>query len=300
MLLRLLAAGTATSFRALGARRFRRSLGGAEITGYTLGPLGGEPWLMLHGLGSTALSWAQVARSLRGTCRIVVPELTELGGTRVDGGALGIGASAAALAQLVESEFGGRPVSIAGISLGGWMAVRLALARPDLVSRLVLVVAGGYRDQDWEGIRRLVTLRTSADVDRLYRALFFRVPWPMRFARRGFLEAFSSPAVTAVLATTREEDVFQDADLARIVCPAAVVWAEHDGLFPIAVGRRMAAALPNSTFYNIPRCGHAAHWERPGALVAAIRDFRSQAPDPRAIERRDRHGEARIHGVPGM
>ena len=33
---------------------------------------------------------------------------------------------------------------------GGWIAVRLALARPDLVARLLLVVPGGYRDQDWE------------------------------------------------------------------------------------------------------------------------------------------------------
>lgn len=300
MLLQLLAAGTAASFRALGGRRFRRTIGTTDLTGYTLGPEPGEAWLMLHGLGSTALSWARVGRSLRGSCRMVLPELTELGGSRVEGGALGIGPSVATLAQLIEAEFGGRPVSIAGISLGGWMAVRLALSRPDLVSRLVLVVAGGYRDQDWEAIQRLVTLRTNADVDRLYRALFFRVPWAMRLARRGFLQAFSSPAVTAVLTTTREEDVFGDHDLARITCPAAVVWAEHDGLFPLAVGRRIAAALPNSTFYDIPRCGHAAHWERPAALIEAIRDFRSRHPDPRATERRHLRGEARIHGVPGV
>jgi pimeloyl-ACP methyl ester carboxylesterase len=300
VLLRLLGAGTAASFALLGGRSFRRSLDGADLTGYALGPEHGEPWLMLHGLGSTALSWAQVARSMRADCRMVLPELTELGGTRVRGGAIGLGDSVAILAHLIEDEFGGRPVAVAGISLGGWMAVRLALARPDLVSRLVLVVAGGYRDQDWELIQRLVTLRTNADVDRLYRALFFRVPWTMRLARRGFLDAFSSPAVTAVLTTTREEDVFGDQELARIACPTAVVWAEHDGLFPLAVGRRMAAALPASSFYNIPRCGHAAHWEQPRALVAALRDFRSRCPDPRATARRNAHGEARIHGLPGV
>lgn len=300
MLLQLLAAGTAASFRALGGRRFQHQIADAEFTGYTLGPADGEPWLMLHGLGSTALSWAQVARPLRGSCRLLVPELTQMGGTRVDGGALGIGASTAALAHLIEREFGGHPVTVAGISLGGWMAVRLALSRPDLVSRLVLVVAGGYRDQDWDAVRDLVTLRTKADVDRLYRALFFRVPWPMRLARHGFLEAFSSPAVTAVLASTGEEDAFTDDDLTRITCPAAVVWAEQDGLFPLAVGRRIAAALPNSTSYDIPRCGHAAHWERPAALIDAIRDFRCRHQDPRATERRHLRGEARIHGLPGV
>ena len=87
---------------------------------------------------------------LRRSCRMVVPELSALGGTKCPGDGLGVAASGEILQELMEREFGSRPVTLLGLSLGGWMAVRLALAHPERVSRLVLVDAGGYRDQDWE------------------------------------------------------------------------------------------------------------------------------------------------------
>ncbi|MGH9362772.1 MAG: alpha/beta fold hydrolase, partial [Thermoanaerobaculia bacterium] len=180
------------------------------------------------------------------------------------------------VARLIEAEFGRRPVTVAGLSLGGWMAVRLALARPELVARLVLIDAGGYREQDWEKIQYLVTVRDLPGVDRLYRALFVRVPWAFRHGRQGFLRAYTSPSVRTILEQTREEDTYDDQDLARIDVPAAVVWGEHDGIFPLATGRAMAAALPQARLQVLPGCGHGVHWECPRALVEAIQEFRRE------------------------
>ena len=82
--------------------------------------------------GVGRLSWLPVLSALRRDCRLVVPEAcSALGGTQAPGGGLSIRQGAAAMAQLIEAEFGGRPVTLCGLSLGGWMAVRLALARPD-------------------------------------------------------------------------------------------------------------------------------------------------------------------------
>ena len=67
------------------------------------------------------------------------------------------------------------------------MSVRLALERPDLVERLVLVDAGGYRDQDWGRIQELTDVANLSDVDRLYKALFHRTPLIFEMSRRGFL-----------------------------------------------------------------------------------------------------------------
>ena len=60
---------------------------------YAIGPADGEPWLVLHGLGSIAASWSPVMRRLRRSCRLLVPELSALGGTRCDGDGLGIPAA---------------------------------------------------------------------------------------------------------------------------------------------------------------------------------------------------------------
>ena len=117
---------------------------------YVIGPEDGEPWVLLHGLGSVAATWSPVMRGLRRSCRMLVPELSALGGTRCPGDGLGIQPAVEILQKLLDRELGSRPVTLLGLSLGGWMAVRLALRHPERVSRLVLVDAGGYRDQDWD------------------------------------------------------------------------------------------------------------------------------------------------------
>ena len=243
---------------------------------WDLGPRDGEPWLLVHGLGSLAVSWDPVLRALRRDCRLLVPELSALGGTRAPEGGLTIPQGAEALARLLDAELGGRPATVAGLSLGGWIAVRLALARPDLVGRLLLVDSGGYRDQDWNEVLRLVSVEDLAGVDRLYRAMFRRTPWIMRRSRRAFLEAYTSPGVMRILQETREEDTFGDADLLRLTMPTALIWGEHDGLFTLETGRAMAAAIPGATLEVLPDCGHAGQLECPRRLVEAVQRFRER------------------------
>ena len=165
-------------------------------------------------------------------------------------------------------------MTLLGLSLGGWMAVRHALSHPERISRLVLVDAGGYRDQDWERIQSLVEVRDLAGVDRLYRALFFKAPWVMRLSKATFLKVYTSPAVTNVLAELSETDTFDDADLGSLRMPAALIWAEQDGLFTVETGRAMAAAIPRPAWRSSVDCGHAIHMERPRALTAALQRFR--------------------------
>jgi pimeloyl-ACP methyl ester carboxylesterase len=279
VLLRLFALWTNLVLRALGGRRRRLEVGGASVAYWTVGRSGGEPWLLLHGLGSTALSWSPLLLALRRECRLVVVELSELGGTRsASGGGLAIREGTEVAKALLDHEFPGRRVTLAGISLGGWIAVRTALERPARLERLVLVDAGGFRDQDWGRIQELVTVRTLADVDRFYRALFVRPPLAFRFSRRGFLEAFRSPAVVDVLGAIVEADAFDARDLGRIAVPTALVWGEQDGLFTLEVARAIERAIPGARLYSIREAGHGVHWEKPRELVAAVLDFRRAAP----------------------
>src|SRR5689334_3670077 len=177
MLLRLYAQATRLSLRLMGAKRKVLEDGPVSLVYYILGPADGEPWVLLHGLGAVAATWLPVMRALSGDCRVLVPELSLLGGTRGPRAGLGVLQGAWRVARLIEKELRGRSANVAGISLGGWTAVRLALRRPDLVSRLVLIDAGGYRDQDWDEVEALVRVKDLEGVDRLYKALFGHVPW---------------------------------------------------------------------------------------------------------------------------
>ena len=274
MLARLFTFATVLILRLLGARRRRLQMGSSSLVYYAIGPKDGEPWVLLHGLGSIAAGWAPVIRALRRSCRLLVPELSALGGTECPGGGLGMRDGVEILTALIQKEFGDRPITLAGLSLGGWMAVRLALAHPERISRLVLIDAGGYHDQDWDRIQSLVTIDDLAGVDRLYRALFVRVPWLMRVSRAAFLNAYISPGVRHVLAGLTEADTFGDADLARLRMPTTLIWGEGDGLFSLETAKAMAAALPRARLDVLPGCGHALHLECPRTLIQALQRFR--------------------------
>lgn len=271
------------ALRLAGGRPVRHAMGDAEVLCWRFGPEGGEPWLMLHGLGSSALAWRPVVpRLVRAGCRVAAPELSDLGGSRLPHGGLAVADGVAAAAALIEREFGGGPATVAGNSLGGWVAVRLALTRPELVSRLVLVDAGGYREQDWNRIQELVTVTEPGDVEPLYRALFQRVPLPLRgVGRRAFFRAYSSPEVQGINARIAEPDAYDDRDLATLDLPAALIWGENDGIFRLEAAERMAAALPRARLYRLAGAGHAVQWERPRELADAIDDFRgTSSPAP--------------------
>jgi pimeloyl-ACP methyl ester carboxylesterase len=292
MLLRLYVVATALYLMLTGARRHRLQEGEVSLVYYRVGRRArrqgsqspdrraapAEPWLLLHGLGSVAATWGQVLRALAPDCELIVPELSALGGTRSPLGALAPAEAAPLLARLIEQVYDGRPVTVAGLSMGAWMAVRLALSRPDLVGRLVLIDAAGYRNQDWERIDRLVRVRDLGGVDRLYQALFHKTPWLMRLSRAGFLRAYTSPSVVNLLDALSEPDTYRRRDLARLGMPMALVWGEHDGLFTLEVARAMAAAVPRSRLYVLPACGHAVHIECPAALIGALQQVRRDLP----------------------
>jgi 2-hydroxy-6-oxonona-2,4-dienedioate hydrolase len=269
---------TEAAFRLRGARRERLQVGEWSVALWRLGRRGGDPWVLLHGLAATAAAWAPIVWRLRVSPRgshreIVLPELSSLGGTRGPRAGLAVANGVEVLAALIERLFGRRAATVGGLSLGGWIATRLALAHPALVARLVLVNAAGYRDQDWERVAALVTVASAADAARLQDALFARVSWPLRLARGGFLAVYNHPAAQDVIASLSERDAFDAADLARIRVPAAVLWGGEDRLFPLEVGRRIARDLPASRFYPLGGAGHVATWERPRDVLAALEDF---------------------------
>lgn len=274
MLLRLFLLWTRLVLRFLGASRKRYQIGETSLLVHRLGPEDGEPWVLLHGLGSTSLSWHRIARALRSECRLVIPELSALGGTATPRHGLGVADGARVVGRLIERELPGRRVNLGGISLGGWIAVRATLARPDQVGRLLLIDCAGYLDQDWERIQDLTRIDDLAGVERLYKVLFQRTPWILRRSKGVFLRAYSSPAVRQIFDTTTEADGFTDRDLARIEVPVGLIWGERDGLFELAVARAMAAALPDARLEVLEGAGHAVHWERPKQLVRAVRAFR--------------------------
>jgi len=277
---RAVAAATAAALRARGLRPEWHEIGAWRVRVWRGGRPGGEPWILLHGMGATSATYLPLLAGLRSDCDLVVPELSANGGTSGPRAAIGVADGVRVVAELAARCLPGVRPTVAGVSLGGWIAVKLAIAHPDLASRLLLVVPGGYRDQDWQRIEAMVHVQTLSDIQAMWRALFVHPPWFLRLGHLGLYLLYRTPTVRDVLATVRAEDAFDDAGLASLDVPVGLVWGASDTLFRVEVGEAMHRALRSSSLTVIAGAGHGVQWEKPAEFLAAVAGFRRRFPLP--------------------
>ena len=265
--------------------RFAR-IKGADLRYFVGGS--GEPLLLLHGLGGAASNWVELAPALARDRRVLVLDLPGHGGSSPLPSAPTLNPFADVVATVAERE-GMLPAAVVGHSLGGVVALRLALRRPGSVTALVLAAAAGISSatrakETW--VTLLVLARPARLVAPL-RRLIARVAW-LRYPVFGHWEvadpaAFSARAVEGFLAGPALHTDIGDAgralvhddprtDLHRVRCPALVVWGARDRLVPLEDGVEYARRL-RAPFRVVPDCGHLLIGERPGACREAIESF---------------------------
>jgi len=265
----------------------------AEVKGSRLrylvgGPSKGAPLVLVHGLGGCAANWVDTAPLLAEGRRVLVPELPGHGRSTPLPAVPNLAVFADRIAAVAERE-GMLPAAFVGHSLGGVVALRLALRRPDDVSALVLAAGAGISSTTRRakyglrilgiiGPRRLVApwADSVADSSLLRYAVFGR--WgaadPLILSRRavdGFLEGtrLTSDSVSAARAVVAD-DVRQE--LGELACPALVLWGARDNQLRLADGFEFARRL-GAPLRVIADCGHLLIGERPDLCAEAIENF---------------------------
>jgi pimeloyl-ACP methyl ester carboxylesterase len=248
----------------------------------------GEPLVLVHGLGGSAANWLALVPLLLPGRRLLVPELPGHGGSEPLPAASSLNAYADRIALLLERE-GLGPAAVVGHSLGGAIALRLAIRRPELVDALVLAGAAGISS----GHRRARYALTVTGILKPgrkiapHRARVARSPLlrHLVFGRWGaadppalspeLVDAFLSgpPQHTDTISAARAL-VLDDPrpDLDRVRCPSLVLWGARDHQLPVEdafdYARRLQAPLR-----VIADCGHLLIGERPDACADAIERF---------------------------
>ena len=268
--------------RATGVREEFLVVSGCRVRILTAGR--GSPVVLVHGFGSSAYTWRHVIPGLAARHRVAVLDLPGYGTSELPGEP-----SLALLAEAVAAvlERMGPPAHLVGSSLGGALAALVASRSPELVERLVLVDAAGYRLRPNE--RPLpVRLASGRLVGLLARLPLRRIAtrWTLRqvFADPGLVTAemideyaapfFRRGAIESqrrLLGSATPGDV---PDLLRAIrCPVLVVWGREDRWIPVEDADRFAADLDDARVVVLEHCGHLPHEERPEEFLAALEGF---------------------------
>jgi 2-succinyl-6-hydroxy-2,4-cyclohexadiene-1-carboxylate synthase len=235
-----------------------------------------EPLLLLHGFTQTGRGWDEVARHLGGErYRPLAPDLRGHGAA-ASRRPISFAACVADVAGLAAGRF-----ALAGYSMGGRLALHVALAHPERVSRLVLVSAtAGIEDPDERARRRAADEKLAAWMepklmtevaDRWAAQPLFcgQAPEVAAAARADRLrnEPLHLAAALRGIGTGSMTPVWDR--LAELEMDVAVLAGERDEKF-VALGRRLADALPGGDLEIVPDAGHALALEAPAAVAAAI------------------------------
>lgn len=247
--------------------------------------------LMLHGAGGGYRSFAPQVESLAmAGFRAVAWDMPGYGAsTPVEPyGVRGLAQSCVALieALLPEDATGPeRSVTLVGHGLGGMVAQEVAMRRPELVNRLVLVATTSCADAHWrEDAQAQVAELQHTHMAQLAQSVVtaqigpMALPEGVQLAR--YCMAQLSP-VTYRLALQAQAGFDRDAALHHIHVPTLLVHGEHDRLVSADGAQRMSAHIAGSRWVQLPGVGHWPHLEAPDAFDALVLDFLHEPPSHR-------------------
>jgi len=236
-----------------------------------------ETVILLHGFAGTRHGWDLVAERLHPErYRPLALDLRGHGEAR-DERPITFAACVADVAAAAPERF-----VLCGYSLGGRVALHVALAHPQRVSRLVLVAStAGIDDPQLRAERREADDKLAADAERgtieafaerwMHQPLFAGTPPAAAAHWRADILRNDPAALAAVLRGlgAGAMDPLWDRLGELDGMPVTVIAGERDGRYA-AIGRRLTGTLAGARLLLVPGAGHGLPREAPQAVAAAI------------------------------
>ena len=248
----------------------------------------GPPLTLVHGLGGAAVNFTKLAPILARKRRVLIPDLPGHGLSEPFERVEGIATYSRHVHAVAERE-GMVPGAVLGYSMGGVIALRLAVEAPEDVTALALVAPAGIvsttrRAEIWLGVT--AALRPAQVMTR-FRGTIARRP-RLRWLPFGLWGAADPTALDpdAVLGFLEGPSQHTDVgsagralladdprpDLDRVLCRTILVWGARDRLVPLVDGFEYARRL-QAPIRVLPAAGHLVVGELAEPCAALLEDF---------------------------
>ena len=230
------------------------------VSTFSAGPKDGTPVVLLHGSGSTAVSWAPTIMRLSNEYRLHAIDLPGEAGlstpTRVPFKA---DAQARWLAE-VHRELVDRPSIFVGVSIGGWIATALAAYEPERVSHLVLQSASGFGPRKTLPLVLAGVLSMLGNGGRRQALAYLTGPRPTaknRSTVQRDLDAFALRTFAHFVPRTDPLPELTDEDLARVRAQVTASFGARDRMLDAgAAAQRIRTVLPTAAIDLRDGVGH--------------------------------------------
>lgn len=253
--------------------------GGYRLHYFEAGPAEGTPLVLVHGLGARGEDWAAMLAPLAvDGFHVYAPDLLGYGRSPKPDVDYSISLEEQTVAKFMQAVHVPR-ADVGGWSMGGWVAMKLAIDHPELVDRLVIYDSAGV----YFPATFAAELFTPTDVAGLDHLMAMLTPKPIKmppFAANDAVRKLQRNAWVinrSMAAMTTGRDLL-DFQLYRIKQPMLIVWGEQDELIPVAVGNRIHKSVPQSVLRVVDGCGHLAPAECARPVVASTVEFLKAQP----------------------
>lgn len=235
------------------------------------GNTGGLPLLLLHGAGGTHLYWPPEIRRLNGW-RVVAPDLPGHGRSGEISGLQRIQEYAKFVHQWM-IDMNMRRAVIAGHSMGGAIALSIALHYPQSVAGLALVSTGARLPVN------PTLLEEASSAGSYLRAVHHIVEWSfgpqtaprlVDLARQRMAESRQS-VLHGDLRACSDFDVVSQ--VSEVSCPTLVVCGCEDRMTPYRSAQYLASTIPQAQIHLISDAGHMVMLEKPSEVANALESF---------------------------
>lgn len=235
--------------------------------------------LFVHGFPVDGRMWMHQLEALSRIRRCIAVDLRGFGRSTFDGPGLLTMEQHADDVIALAAALGDRRVDVIGLSMGGYVAFALWQRRPDMVRSLALVDTRSQADTE-EGragrdasAARLVAVGKEAWGGAMIEALIAKPDSIEVKARlRSMIESTPYHTIISALEGMKARPDSTHL-LGSIRVPVLVIVGERDELAPPDEAQAMADAIPGASLATIPRAGHMAPLEQPGAVNAVLASF---------------------------
>lgn len=257
---------------------------------------GPETIIFLHGLGSNLQAWQKTITDLRKDYRCIAPDLPGYGKSSTGDYPYGMAFFADQITALTE-ELKLKKVTLVGHSMGGQIAITLALRQPEFLQRLVLAAPAGLETFSPENRTffatyvqpQIIRATTIPQIEANFGLNFYEMPQDARFMIEDRLalredtlayHLYSEMIPRCVLGMIDEPVA---ARLPELDLPTLLVFGRQDQLIPNkflhpqltveAVAKTGQQAISGAKLLLLDEAGHFVQWDQAAAFNQALRAF---------------------------